>query len=638
MPSWDVTLNLPVVTEEYTFSDMAESEEFLEVVGDSMEIRVEESIAALHFGGRLNLESHTEEFGLGLDDLEIDPISEGNLAFVLGELWDEAYGQSDTLTVPPFFFPLEGDSIMRTVDLGETLEWVEVESGTLEIDIHNGLPVVLGHEAAGCPLKLVVRCGDDYCDSCVAGGPLDPGEDGTYLLDLAGRRISRTVSVSISGGSPGSEGEVGFSAYDEVNLCVRPIQVRASRALADVPPQAFSEIRSVEIEDSTRVVEADIESGVLEFTLANDLPVDVNLDIQCPDLTAGGEPLAVSCGVGPFSEQVVGVDLGGYVLSTGTVPGEPFMGTNEMEFEVTGSTAQGSMVEISAGDLVRVEAALRDLRFDRVMGTVKDTRIEFDEEHDLEFPTGFEHVDPLHARLVILIENSAMVGGDFRLDIEGVRDGDTESATFEGEIAPAESRGGSRLTRCEYSDQDTRDLIGLFPETIGIDGEATVWGEGTIFSTDSLRGRVEIAVPLTFRVEADTFTTEPRYNEIARSVRDNLENGIREAGFAGRVLTDAPLGGGLRMFFAGDSTEVFTDPLLTLPTDGSFVEFTGMGTGGPPEFAFRLSEQDLEVFLGPGIWFGLEVRLSPTGDYVTLLPENSISVEGRIELTRRIES
>jgi hypothetical protein len=44
------------------------------------------------------------------------------------------------------------------------------------------------------------------------------------------------------------------------------------------------------------------------------------------------------------------------------------------------------------------------------------------------------------------------------------------------------------------------------------------------------------------------------------------------------------------------------------------------------------------VFLGPGIWFGLEVRLSPTGDYVTLLPENSISVEGRIELTRRIES
>ena len=56
MPTWDVTLTLPVLTQEYTFADLADDEDLIEVVGDSLEIRVRQSMINLDFDGRLTLD------------------------------------------------------------------------------------------------------------------------------------------------------------------------------------------------------------------------------------------------------------------------------------------------------------------------------------------------------------------------------------------------------------------------------------------------------------------------------------------------------------------------------------------------------------------------------------------------------
>ena len=162
MPSWDVTLSLPVVTEEYSFRDMADDEDFLEVTGDSLEIRVKEPITDLSFDNRLSLRADSEGFGVSLGSFLVDSIGAGYVTFSLGELWDNAPGSGVWMEVAPFCFPDSGGvPLTSTIDMGDSYEYIEFTEGILLVTVRNRLPVSLGNPGSGCPLRItVVSSGD----------------------------------------------------------------------------------------------------------------------------------------------------------------------------------------------------------------------------------------------------------------------------------------------------------------------------------------------------------------------------------------------------------------------------------------------------------------------------------------------
>ena len=640
MPTWDVTVSIPVVTEAYTFRDLARDEEFLNVAGDSLEICIGKAMADLRLAGRLTLTDCEARFAVDLDAFRPDSIAPAEAVFTLEELWSGAEGSHGHAEVPQFCFPNPGEPAPgRSLDLGDSFEWIEVEDGSLLITVRNGLAVALGDPAGGCPLKVTVASEATYCDSCIAQAPIAAGCETTFSLSLAGRRIAPRVMVTIVGGSPGSAGSVPISEADQVTLIVSPVGIKAARALGRLPRQTLTHSETLLVDDSTKVVSGLIAAGGATLTLANGLPVAMDVEVETDNLYCDDQPLRVNAHLGAMAVSTVHLDLSGFRIETAPDPGNSWQGSNELVFDVIAETErQDALVEISSQESISVNIQIEAVELDRLVGTLRPVRLHLDEEHSLEFPRGFEHIDPKDALLVISITNSSLVGGAFSLEIEGERDGAVRRASFDGAIAPAEVRGTSVLTRCEYSSCETRDLISIFPERVRVQGEAIVWGQGMVTSADSLRGDFQIVVPLVFRVCADTFTTEPRRNRISESLSDAIEDGVVSSRFVGSVVSDVAITGEVRLLFGADSATVYSEPLLALPGGDAVAFGSSENPASAAIFEVDLSSQDLEVFLRDSIWAGLEMRLDSTETYVTLRPDEAVRLEGRIELTKRVDA
>jgi hypothetical protein len=637
-PTWDVGLNLPVLTEDYTMQDLADDEEAIKVVNDSLIVEVTEALAEVSLAGKFDFNPYRGEFGVSIGTFEIKAIDPAGVTFTIGEVWDSAGALSGRLEVPPFCFPGAGEPVAsKEVALGGNFAWGEVASGLLDVTVENRLEVPLGDPARGCPLTLRVSWYGGVWDSIVLGESIPAGEARSVEVDLARRTIANTVLVAITGGSPGSDGEVDFSPAQEIGISVAPRDIAVSRALASIPAQSFEAERSITVEDSTRVVLAGIESGTFTLGIFNEMAIDLSVTVTTDNLAHGASRFAYSTNVAAWSSGEVEVDLAGYTLETDAVGGDPWYGTNTVTFEVLAETrGTENHVEVEFADSVRVTVDMRDIVFDRVVGTLKPTPVGISEEHEIDLPEICRAVSISDATMVLSIRNEAMVGGDFEVEVTGQSGGETQTAVLTGEIIPADLSGAPSETEYEYDSQEVRDLISLVPDLIRIEGNATVWGQGRVYNSDALRGDLTIAFPLVFEVGGDSVRFDPRDFDISQDVRDEIEEAAQEADFCGRLVTDFDLSGAFNIYIAADSAGVYTAPLLSLAKPGGYAPF---GNGGvrESEFDIHLAREDLEIFLSEKLWLGLEVIFDPGDDAVTARPDNYLRLQGYLRLVRRVD-
>jgi hypothetical protein len=637
MPSWDVELNLPVLTEDYTFQDLADDEEAIKVLNDSLYVEITEALTDVDLAGRFEFNPYEGGFGAAIGAFEVPAIDPAATSFTLGEVWEDAAVFSGHYVVPPFCFPGAGEPVAsKAISLGDDFAWADVETGTVELTVENNLEVPLGDPAGGCPFVLRVSWSGAAWDSVVFDEPIPAGESREAEVELAGETIANSFMVSMSGGSPGSEGAVDLSHLDEIGIYVAPRDITVSRALACLPAQTFEAERSITVEDSTRVVLAGIESGTLGLTVFNNLAVSLSVEVSTGNLSLEGEPFSCSTTIPALSFEEIDIDMAGYTLDTGSLPGDPWYGTNTVTFEVVAETPGTSHhVEVASGDSVRVDVEMRDVVFDRVTGTLKPTPVSISEVHELDLPEICQAISISDATLVLSIRNEAMVGGDFEVEVTGEKGAEIQTAVLSGEIVPADLGGAPSEVEYEYDDQDVRDLISIVPDLIAIEGEATVWGQGRVYSTDALQGDLTITVPMVFEVEADTIEFDPRDFDIPEDVRDEIEDAAREVVFHGKLVTDSDLNGAFNVYLGADSASAYSAPLLSMARAGGFARFGAGAADG--EFEVHLDREDLEVFLREALWVGLEIMLDSTEGPVTARPGNYFRLEGYLRLVRRVD-
>ena len=637
-PSWDVEINLPVLTEDYTFQDLADDEEAIKVLGDSIFVEITEALSETDLEGRFDFNPYEGSFGARIGPFEVKAIDPASTAFTVGEVWEEAALFSGYFEVPPFCFPGAGEPTpYKAIDLGEDFAWAEVEMGMLDLRVDNNLEVPLGDPARGCPFMLRVNWYGGAWDSVVFEEPIPAGESREVQMNLAGKTIANTIQVSMSGGSPGSEGQVDFSHLDEIGIYVDPRSITVNRALASLPAQSFEAERSITVEDSTRVVLAGIQSGVFGLRVLNNLSVALSVEVTTDNLVYEGAPFSFNACIPALSFEDTDVDLSGYTLDTGSVPGDPWYGTNTVTFDVVaGTPGTAGHVEVSASDSLLIEVEMKDIVFDRVTGTLKPTPVSISEVHELDLPEICSAIGISDATLVLSIRNEAMIGGEFEFEVTGESGGNVETALLSGEIIPADLSGAPAEVDYQYDSQEVRDLISMLPDRISIEGVASVWGQGRVYSTDALRGDLTISVPLVFEVEADTVEFDPRDLEIPQDVRDEIEDAAREVVFHGRLVTDFDLSGAFNIHFGADSAGTYTSPLLSMADPGGFAPF-GAGVAAENEFEMHLTREDLEVFMRERVWVGLEVMLDASESPVTARPGNYFRLEGYFRLVRRVD-
>jgi hypothetical protein len=638
MPSWNLEINLPVLTESYSFRDLADDHEAVSVVNDSILVEVNRALGPLEFAGSFNLNPCLREFGARIGAFEIGTIPPSSAVFTIGEVWAGASALSGNASIPPFCFPLpEGPYPSKVIDLGGDFVWAEVESGRLGLTVANHLEVDMGDPLRGCPFVIMVDWSGGEWDSISFEQPIPAGGTAEIEMDLAGLIICNTPVITVKGGSPGSAGEVYFSPGQEIEICAAPEGLLVQRALACLPGQSWSRTRSVIIPDSTRVILAGIDSGDLTLGFMNNLPADVSVEISTENLTYEGTPFVYSTTVPGLSYRDDEVSLAGYVLSTDAVGEDPWYGSNTVFFEIRAET-EGTRyaVETRSTDSIAVSVGLSDIVLNSVTGTLKPVDIEISEEHSLNLPEICGALDLSRATLAFCMRNDAMVGGWFDVEVTGERGSLVETAALSGEIIPADLSGTPSEVVYEYNTYEIRDLISIMPDIMRIDGEAVVWGCGRVYTSDALRGDLTITLPLVFEAEGDTVRLEPRDFEIPQEVRDEIERGALEASFRGEVVTDVGLCGAFNLFLGADSADTYETPLLSMSKPEGFAPFGGPGFHGG-DFEIVLTRENLEIFQRESMWVGLEVLLDSTEAPVAAGPDNFVKLKGWLRFLTEVD-
>jgi hypothetical protein len=206
MPSWDVEINLPVLTETYTLSDLAEDEDAVKVLGDSLYVEVTKQLTEVDLTGRFDFSPYRGGFGARIGAFEVKTIQPAGTYFTIGDLWGDAGAFSGRVEVPPFCFPGPGEPVASgAIYLGDDFAWAQVESGIVDVAVENNLEVPLGDPAGGCPLVLRVSWYGGEWDSVVFDEPVPPGGVSEVEVSLAGRMIANSIGLKMRGGSPGSD-------------------------------------------------------------------------------------------------------------------------------------------------------------------------------------------------------------------------------------------------------------------------------------------------------------------------------------------------------------------------------------------------------------------------------------------------
>ncbi len=634
MPTWDVTITLPLTTQTYTLEDLADDDRLV-ADGDTLEFCVSESIEKEYFGDRLTIDAYQDSFDAAIGDFEVARIPTGRTNVKLHDLWDEAPQQPILVKVGSLCFA-NNDWITKEINLGNDFTWIEFGSGTLSLTVRNHLTLALGNPLDGCPLTLRLTSGS-YDESWSVPTSVAPGDSVTFIGDLGGKRITSRVAVYLKGGTPGSDDEILISGNDSIGVEVAISHAYAERAYAKICGQEFCSSDSIVIADSSRIVWGEISAGSLRLHLFNHLPTRVELWLESENLSRDGSPLSIAEQVAAYEDKLVSIDLAGYEVRTPPEGDDPWRGSNKLTFSLRASldsTQEAS--EISCHDGIHVDVSLPSVTFTSLMGKIKPTELGLARTLTLEFPDEADHIEPYRAILRLEIVNTTSLRGEFELDLEGERDGIQRSAKVSGEIQPNAEPEPGALTVCQFENPDLTSLISLFPTEVRVDGRVTVSGEGTIASDDFIGGNVEVIVPLVFRIKPGLLTPAARRVEIEEDLREAIEDGLIGAHISGKLASSAPLEGSWRLLIGLDSGSVYTNPALVLPAEGSF-ELAGDGDSmSVSEVDVELAENDVDIFTSPYVWLGLEMELSPSDGFVCLTRQDFVRFTGMVSATRRV--
>ena len=354
MPSWDVTLRLPLLDETRTMADLAEDNDFLAVDSlGAVGLSIDTELDRVEIGDRLAMDPEPFVFETTIGDLTLQdpaPLRTPNILLrdVLPSEISDAIGGGASAAIPAFSF-----ETTQNLPDADNFRTITLVSGAVRIELRNDLVVPL--------VDLTVILKDDRSDEIIGevrfSDRIDPGESAAEMLDLSGQSFSADLSVEIRGNSPGTgDRSVGSEALESgFSVEASFMDIRASDAEAKIPSQRLEDEDIVVFPDSLRIREASIESGEIVLSVINDMPIGADLVIQLEEYRdEQGQPLEAETFISAKTEANLYIPLEGTTLQTRT------LGEFRVSWDVTTRDTGDEFVRVRDSDLVRVEVVFTE--------------------------------------------------------------------------------------------------------------------------------------------------------------------------------------------------------------------------------------------------------------------------------------
>ena len=649
VPSTDWTLRLPVADDRTTILEVVKDR------SDYLQIREDQSM-----GLRINTVVNQREV-IG-DRLSVSPVRPDPVETELGAITIPgrkidvpALSLNDLVEPDPpsdtgiaISIPATGIDTEVKLDLSASVQELAIIEGGIDITITNGLPVPLD-----IGLVLIDKGpNNDQADEVATLnlGRIDPNSapaSGEFLLD--GLTITGNLAIVVVGTTVASD-DVLIEGSPSLQISAGLRDLTVERAIAKIPQQDLPEdVLTIDFpDDRIQVTSAEIRRGGLTLRVRNDIPIIVSVTLTMDDFQdESGNKLVIPIDdLEPLETKTQRVSLDGIT----------FLPSNPLQLRVLYSAKTDStndFKEISSDATISVSAETEKLFFGEVQGILKNLTLDVDPvTQTLNVPEGLDNLGIATTSVEAWITSGVGFGSTIELLVEGTNNsGESLSFTMERDFAPGDPDEPKVIVVAPESATLT-DFLNLLPSTITVTPSVRV-GDGV--STERIAPEHWVQIDsVVFQSEArfqikedDRIEVAPVLRELEdENARTRISNNLKSAAVITMIENHIPLAVRVSLLVAPTLEEVYTNPILTIPSDGE-----GFGVEAAPtdpttgrassstsaERTVTLTKEEVLVFLREGgVYTGVLVEFDKTeggaDGFVELLGSDWVSVQAATEV------
>ena len=303
---------------------------------------------------------------------------------------------------------------------------------------------------------------------------------------------------------------------------------------------------------------------------------------------------------------------------------------------------------LRATDELKVEARPGTILFSRLEGTLDRVELPMETVTDtIDFPDGLNNVALSSTSLAVYATSAVAYSSELNLLITGTNQSGESSTILDSEVLPPGNPDAPVSVVMERDSEDLVSFMNLLPTEITIAPEVFL-GDGATpgeieaddwVSLDSL----VFEVPGRFRITGDTrIEPDPVHREFSDDEwRRRIRSNLKSASVTTKIESHIPLGLRVSVQVGRTAEEVYRNPVLTIPTDG-----TGFSVAGAlvddhgrvvattrSEKVVELTAEDVLVFLEEGgVYSGVLVQIESTDGEVELFGSDFFTVQAGAQI------
>ncbi len=642
-PQWDVDVNIPVINKTFYVSDLIDGIEGLKV--DSLnQIFVEFTAELDTFDARnqLTLNGLSQQFSKALGRFKIPSPGERELTVQLNQIYPAADQLNGVkVPVPPFNFQLP------TQDLPpfETIQWVEIDSGFVDLTIENFLPVDLGKPIT---IELLDAAADTVIADWVFPDFIQVGKSQTERLELKNKRLSAALALRVAGGSPGSADSVLIQSDDYFRIGVLLSDLYVSGGAAKLDPQRIQFDEKIQIADSLVIASARIRQGQMRIEVSGNLPIDASVNFNLPDfIDEKGAPLTETFFLLKDQVNQLVLDLSGYRF----LPENGDFASQAVRISASVATLQSpdELIELFASDSVSVLFDISQIYFSEISGRFYSKQIEVPEKTiEVDLPSRLDSIRLDAAQLQLRLLNSIGFPAQVNLRIRGTNDaGGQAEVLIDQTIQPGGGQAGPESTEIVLNQENSGilDLLNLLPSRIEVSGKVQVGRPdwiGTIRETDFVTGEITFTAPAALELPAQKFESDVSNMTLDQDVRNTIQTRLDEGELMVKTVSHLPIGAQIYMNFALEDSSVFQNPQLRIgpvSIESGVIDPATKTVAMPREnqINIKLSREEMQFFANSPIFTGVEIDFPGTqGQVVQLLSSDYLDIQAVVRLQVKV--
>ena len=499
-PSWDVEINIPITTKEFSLMEMVEKDSSL-----LKWYKDPENLGLLYFSDttkfstikvedKLKIDAFNTSFSQKLGTIKV-AVPVPSAAEIKVTTWAPEITPGSSQVFPE----QEGDVVIPFGGL-QTIESIKLDEGNLTIYILNDLPVNI--VLRGVKIRNAIN------SSIIAERrnvpsqwlTIPPYKLDSLTFDISGKTILDSLEYVGTIYSPGSNGEsVMVMQEAETQILAVFNNLVIAEATAPLPVQKIEFTENVKISDSTKIESVIINKGRINLNINNNMDISLSANVKFDNLfDANGSPyiLDLSLNKNEHNKVVDIPSLQGWKIATLT-PGVP---TNELSYSISIVTdSTGEISTITKNDSISFSLDFEELVFESFTGLITPTQFDLDNSGfkvnygDISDNINFGEINFGAADLYLDINTSANISILINGNVLATNGTTTNTLTLQDIYIPSD----------EPTKIDISSLINGFsselPDSFAVRGTTLLnpnYQLGSVSMDDSVFGNIHFDIPL----------------------------------------------------------------------------------------------------------------------------------------------